>query len=230
MIEGDSIELALFVGGISYLLNIKIDETFVFSASLDENAADINLRKVGGVSSKLTGVEEELGDQALLVTALQEELENPQLKKYHKVEDVVEHSFESNIEEAANIINPKKFDCIRLEYPLKKVKSTSNEDFLLAEFNHSYIQQNKFIGMAKYFETVASKLKNKENGVIIDGLLPNVLGPILMTHLKNHTGNFIAFLLDKKVTNEMEICSAVIVSLGKNNTEHEIGEVIYYEI
>lgn len=230
-IEGRSFELAAFMALISYILNLKISSKYAFTGVIESDGENIDIEDVDKISEKLKCLKiERPGVSKFIIPENIIHLKDKTINPYNSIEDIVKDVFknfskllESSIREDESI---KKFI-------LKTIQSRSKnkQSILIFKFSHPRLIEEGFLNrIPQFFENISDKLKETERGVILDGLLPNFLAPMLVSSpsVANHIRNFIAVRSGTSTNKVYE--KAIVVRANNNNISScKVGEFIFYK-
>lgn len=236
-LDGKSIMLAIFVAALSAIVKTPVPIIFAFSASLEKIERKILLKSIGRqtVDDKVAAILNERPWVTTIILPHENEYNHSNVSPVSTVEEVVNIVFP----ELPSILNEKKAELgrdndssIRLT-TYDKVEAFDGQHHYYLKFEHGMIALENIAKIIRYFEKLPKKFVNQKDGVIIDGLMMNIMTPLLLLQRSvfNHVSNFIAIRYTGSGSDrDKKEGVAIVVRTSNTNATRKLGEYFKYTV
>ncbi len=225
-ISGNSMQLAMGVAFVSFLLNEKIPSNYAFSGSLSENSGGLSIEEVESIERKGKIISEEKSEVTEFIT----------FNKFNDFEKLIIEIFGNDylakiIENLKNNIPVSGLPVVSIEIIRNTrvyLSSQGNEtNATIYRFNNINFPSNKLTILNEFFEKLGRL--TSDNIIILDNLRPNFATGMIMPKFLNKISGFVALNyphLESKVVGFGK--SAIVIYKSRANTDVRVGEIIYY--
>lgn len=225
-ISGNSMQLAMGVAFVSFLLNEKIPQNYAFSGSLSENSGGLSIEEVESIERKQKIISEEKPEVTEFIT----------FNNFNDFEKLIIEIFgndylEKIIENLKNNIPVSGIPVVSIEIIRNTrvyLSSQGNEtNATIYRFNDINFPSNKLTVLNEFFEKLGRL--TSDNIIILDNLRPNFATGMIMPKFINKISGFVALNyppLESKVVGFEK--SAIVIYKSRANKDVRVGEIIYY--
>ena len=226
-ITGESFQLAMAVALVSQILNIKVDDKFAFSGTLQKQGNKIVIGEVESIDKKTEVLKRERKNVSRFIHS----------SVNNNLDDILKEVFGD--EYLTDIIEnyvKAKTDYIQLVEKISvRIYSQEHKEntALLLQFKHYNIPTIGLKKLNAFFERILNKIELNiiESGIILDGIFPNFATGMITPKFNNKIKKYIALKYAQESPPDNlkdKFNNGAVIVYRSQKSDFEIGEIIYY--
>jgi len=236
-VDGKSVELAIVVALISYFLKLEVPNNIAFSSLVDFGAENPKLYPADELPGKISAIKLERPFIKKLVTYGKPISTKGFLVEIPTLKDAIDVVFK-NMEVKMETQLLKQESLRKISLKIRDIKDIregfQKEKLLLFAFKHpsleaGIVNNDEIPAVFEFLTNVSRLLKGRSAGVVLDGLIPSYMNPMLalIQGFSNGIGNFLAVRYGKAHDG---IADAAVVRTTKDDSPYKLGDVLRYKI